>query len=236
MQEYRRRYGGTPSVIASSMAGRAVVRAADLVCLGTTSLYGVRPSQYDRINVEWGGSPRRRGDTEEVTEKRGGIRYEYLGRTAGLGTFQFGEQTVAELAVLLAQSKGGQRVNSVFGEGVNPRLRKLRDGFGELGLPADELLNHGAPRLVYGVELAENMREYLLGLARRPRYIVPQKDAAGARERIVKWWWERWARKRLERSETLGRIAGHTLVRPVRHGARVRLPRGEAEQGVLAFE
>jgi hypothetical protein len=110
------------------------------------------------------------------------------------------------------------------------------DGFDELGLPADELLNHGTPRLVYGMPLAENMREYLLGLARKPKYVVPQKDAAGARERIVRWWWERWASKRLARPETLERIAGHTLVRPVRHGARVRLPRGEAEQGVLPFE
>ena len=49
--EYRRRYGRTPSVIASSMAGRAVQRSAELVFIGTTSLYGQRPSQYDRISV-----------------------------------------------------------------------------------------------------------------------------------------------------------------------------------------
>jgi hypothetical protein len=42
--EYRRRYGGIPSVIASSMAGRPVVRPADLVFLGTTSLYDQRPT------------------------------------------------------------------------------------------------------------------------------------------------------------------------------------------------
>ena len=38
----------------------------------------------------------------------------------------------------------------MFGEGVNPRLRKLRDGLKELGLDADELLRHGRPRIVYG--------------------------------------------------------------------------------------
>ena len=64
----------------------------------------------------------------------------------------------------MAQLKRGQQVNSVFGEGVNPRLRKLRDGLDELGLSSDELLNHGGPRLVYGVPLAHNFREYLLGL------------------------------------------------------------------------
>ncbi len=78
----------------------------------------------------------------------------YLGRTQGIGTFQFGDKTVAEMARLLAQSKRGQQVNSVFGEGVNPRLRKIRDGLDALGLATDDLLNHGGPRLVYGVELA----------------------------------------------------------------------------------
>ena len=49
MEEYRRRYGRAPSVIASSMAGREIVLRADLVFLGTTSLYAQRPNQYDRI-------------------------------------------------------------------------------------------------------------------------------------------------------------------------------------------
>jgi hypothetical protein len=65
-----------------------------------------------------------------------------------MGTFQFGDQTVGALALLLSQSKRGQQVNSVFGEGVNPvnpRLRKLRDGLDALGLSSDDLLNHGGP-------------------------------------------------------------------------------------------
>src|SRR5690606_33044272 len=44
---YRKRYQDQPSVIASSVAGRSVVRSADLVFVGTSSLYGVRPNQYD---------------------------------------------------------------------------------------------------------------------------------------------------------------------------------------------
>ena len=110
--------------------------------IGTTSLYGQRPSQYDRISIP---------HDLDAEETGPGIRYEYLGRTLGIGTFQFNDQTVSELAVLLAQSKRGQQVNSVFGEGVNPRLRKIRDGLDALGLPTDDLLNHGGPRLVYGV-------------------------------------------------------------------------------------
>src|SRR5439155_12137330 len=137
---YCRRYGGIASVIASSMVVRPISRVADLVFIGTTSLYGQRPSQYDRIVVP--------SDPQTATAGSG-LRYEYLGRTRGIGTFQFNEQTVSELTVLLAQSKKGQQVNSVFGEGVNPRLRKIRDGLDALVLPTYELLNHGGPRLVY---------------------------------------------------------------------------------------
>src|SRR5438552_2479615 len=43
----------------------------------------------------------------------------------------------------------------------------------ELGLDADEFLRHGRPRIVYGVALAENMREYLLGREKRVRYLLP---------------------------------------------------------------
>ncbi len=221
--EYRRRYGGIPSVIASSMAGRPVVRAADLVFLGTTSLYDQRPTQYDRISVP----------CDPDDPRAGGVRYEYLGRTKGVGTFQFGPRTVAELSRLLTQSRRGQRVNSVFGEGVNPRLRKVRDGLDLLGLPSDELLNHGGPRLVYGVELAANAGNYLLGMARRPQYVLPMKFPSTFTEQIIRWWAGRWLLPRLAREETCERVARHTLIYPIRHGARVQLPTADPEQGDL---
>jgi hypothetical protein len=159
------------------------------------------------------------------------IRYKYLGRTGGVGTFQFGEQTVSAMARLLAQSRRGQQVNSVFGEGTSPRLRKIRDGLDELGLPTNQLLKHGAPRLVYGVSLVENLRDYLLGIAKRPKYLVPQKNAAAASQEIVEWWVRRWVLKRIEREDVLERMAGHTLAYPIRHEARV--PQRDAEQRML---
>src|SRR5262249_4974447 len=63
--------------------------------------------------------------------------------------------------------------------GANPRLRKIRDALDLLRLPTDELLHHGSPRLVYGVRLVENVREYLLGMERRPRYLLPQRKRGG---------------------------------------------------------
>lgn len=224
--EYRRRYSKTPSVIASSMAGRPVFRPAHLALLGTTSLYGQRPSQYDRIVIPWtnGG------------QVNAAVGYHYLGRTAGLGTFQFGEQTVHELSRLLSQSRRGQQVNSVFGEGVNPRLRKIRDGLNELGLHSDELLNHGARRLVYAMPLVTNVREYLLGIDAQPKYVLPQRNPTAVTRYIVRWWLERWVVKRVKREDALVRMGMHTLVHPIRHGARVVLPRTDVDQAVLFEE
>jgi hypothetical protein len=93
-----------------------------------------------------------------------------------------------------------------------------------LGLPTDELLQHGGPRLVYGVDLAHNTREYLLGRDRRPRYILDGKDPPATSVRIARWWAQRWLLPRIEREETIERVASHTLIHPIRHGARVALP------------
>src|SRR5439155_20073434 len=41
--KYAARYGGAESIIASSLAGRSLVRPPHLVFLGTTSLYGSEP-------------------------------------------------------------------------------------------------------------------------------------------------------------------------------------------------
>jgi hypothetical protein len=131
---------------------------------------------------------------------------------------------VAALAVLLAQSKRGQQVNSVFGEGVNPRLRKIRDGLDALGLPTDDLLNHGGPRLVYGVELTENTRAYLLGMEKQPRYLLGQKSPKLRTRQIARWWMKRWLLPRLAIEGILERAAAHHFVHPIRHGARVKLP------------
>lgn len=57
---YHERYKETRSIIASSMAGRLIVRSPRLVCLTTTSLYGTCPSQYNRLVLpceKVGGKP-----------------------------------------------------------------------------------------------------------------------------------------------------------------------------------
>jgi hypothetical protein len=222
--EYAKRYGNQPSIIASSMAGHAVTRSADLVFISTTSMYGQRPNQYDRVSIPCARVEEGRAEV---------IRYEYLGTTSGLGTYHFSTETTKRLSELLSQTRQGQRVHSIFGEGANPHMRMLRDGFTELGLPADELLTHGTPRVTYGVALIENLQMYLLGIEKQPRYYLTKKNVERASERIAQWWLERWAAKRVLREDVRERIGRQTLVNPIRHAARVELPRPDADQPLL---
>jgi hypothetical protein len=72
---------------------------------------------------------------------------------------------------------------------------------------------------VYAVSLIRNLRNYLIGLEPNPEYMVPI-DASATAE-IGAWWRERWLRNRIESDEVLAEVERHTLIRPVRHGARV---------------
>lgn len=211
VNQYLRRYAHAESEIASSMAGRSVVRASKLVLLGTTSLYGVGSSQYNRITIPAGHLG---GNAEDV------IHYKELGRSEAFGTSQFSEETVDALVDLLQQSDA-QRVNSIFGEGVSPKLRKVRQALELLNLPTDMLLRHHRPRIVYAVSLIKNLSDYLIGATKRPEYIVPIKEGVAATVAIGAWWRERWLRNRINSDNVLSQVEQHTSVRPITHGARV---------------
>ena len=221
---YGDRYVDQQSEIASSMSGRPVVRPSHLAFLGTTSLYGVGSSQYNRLRMpaeDLGGRP---GEHLEYLE---------LGKSEAYGTSHFSIETVEALVALVQQRRNGQRVNSIFGEGVNPKLRKLREGLDALGLPVDELLQHGRQRIVYGVPLVRNLRNFLIGMDDEPDYLFDLTAPERSTSTIVEWWMKRWLSKRIMNDEVLARIERHTLVRPVRHGARVVLPKPDIGQGHL---
>lgn len=217
---YGHRYRNACSVIASAMAARAVRRRPNLVLLGTTSLYGVASSQYNRVRIPAG----KVGAT-------GDVEYVRLGRTAGFGSYHFSRETIEELEAVAASTRRGRQVNSIFGEGVNPKLRKVRGGLDGVGLPSEALLQHGSPRLIYGVALASNFREVLLGKAKRPKYLLPQSPAGTVADAIAAYWRERWLSPRVQRPDVFLAVAEHSLSFPVTHGARVTLPPRRDEHG-----
>lgn len=215
---YSQKYA-RPSEIASAMAGRAVVREARLSLIATTSLYGTGSSQYNRLF--WpaevvGGEPHQR------------MGFYELGRSRSFGTSHFTDRSVEALIRLSTLKGASVRVNSLFGEGVSPRLRKVRLGLAGLGWPTSELLKHGRERILYGVPLVNNLRDYSLGIDSAPDYVMdvslPDGDA-----RITEWWLHRWALRRAAQPHVQDAMLGHRLTRPVTHGARVPLPPDEDE-------
>lgn len=225
---YRERYARAESEIASGMAGRPIVRPSHLVFFGTTSLYGSHASQYNRIKIPCGILSGREVET---------IRYADLGDSDAYGTSQYSDETVDALVALVQQMTGGQRVNSIFGEGVSPKLRKIRGGLELLDFPADELLQHGRKRIVYGVSMVRNLREYLLGIETEPDYLIPIRDGAASTKAIADWWKRRWLcqSRRLESDAVLSEVERHTLMYPIVHGARVERPPDDEHQESFPF-
>jgi hypothetical protein len=134
-----------------------------------------------------------------------------------------------------SQSNNGTTVNWIFGEGVSPRFRAIRDGLDELSLPSDEFLNHDSPKISYGVALTRNGLEFLLGMEPKPNFYLPLDDPKMRSSCIARWWTERWLSKRIDRDDVLEKVERETLVHPIKHGARLRLPSVNTDQ-LLLFE
>src|SRR5262249_15371626 len=148
----------------------------NLVFVGTTSLYGSGSSQYNRVRIP-----------KDVLDSINDVTFHEIGRSKSFGTSHLSNASVAALLRLSEQSRNGVRVNSIFGEGVNPKLRKVRDGINRLGWPSNDLLQHRRERIVYGVSLISNLLPYLLGLDREPKYVF-RTSIRDDSERITQWW------------------------------------------------
>ncbi|MFA5860318.1 MAG: Druantia anti-phage system protein DruA [Candidatus Thermoplasmatota archaeon] len=188
---YRRRYQEAHSHIASAMKGAAVTRPAELVFMGTTSLYETHSSQYERIRLP---------------DELGGLRFEAIGKTEGFASVQFSPETRALLEGVTKRVRGRRFVTHKFGEGVNPKLRAIGMGLTDIGLDG-RLLKYSSRRLVYGVTLAENTREYLLGMEPKPRYGWRGRSARDVERAIAAHWVSRWALPRSLREAVVSALA-----------------------------
>jgi hypothetical protein len=125
-------------------------------------------------------------------------------RTDSFGTVQFASDTLESLLAVARLANSKQRfVNNLFGEGMSPKLRSLRMGLDGLGLRPDEYLRHHSPRLVYAVPLATNALDVMLGLTRRPKYVLPAKGGAATTAQVATFWYDRWAKSRIARPTAL---------------------------------
>jgi hypothetical protein len=201
---YARRYGGQTSVIASQMAGRAIIKPANLRILTTTSLYGVGSSQYNRLVLRKKDHPLLPFD----------LKWGTIGKslTGGFGTLHLGNETAHALRSMAFARHDSRRVNNRFGEGTSPRLRQIREGLDALGLKSDQILHHATPRIFYGCELNPGARKNLIGLG-------SPDDQAPSSAVVAAAWRARWLSGRVHRDETLTalRALGPTSVRATLH-------------------
>lgn len=221
--DYGRRYGSEPTIIRSQLKNERVVPDNTLVWLGTTSLFAHGSSQYERLRLPAG----------TIAPDQDEIRYHYVGDTTGYGTVQFSDDTVRAVETVMQNARGYRDVNSVFGEGASPRLRKLRSGLDRLGFNSSLLLLHHQERRIYGVPLSRGAAEYLCGTSSRlPNYIKEPERYADATDRIVSYWRERWLARRLDYEPSWNRlgdtarwsfahrlVAADAVVRPPAGGA-----------------
>jgi len=115
---------------------------------------------------------------------------------------------------------GQGSVNNIFGEGVNPLMRKIRQGLGNLGIDASEVLRHKSSRILYGVALANNFRDVLIGRGIRAKYKIPQSRPMQESRKIIKYWLERWLDARIFNDDVLESVSRNEFVHPIEHGAR----------------
>ncbi len=216
--DFRARYSGRASLIASAMKAAPVYRDPDLVLLTTSSLYSVGSSQYNRIKIP-------------TDHPQGGwVEYEQIGMTDSFGTVHIAPDTAESLRLVARLSSGRRSVNHLFGEGISPKLRNIRNGLEVLGLRPDVFLRHHSPRLLFAVKLARNADEVLLGLDDSPEYFL-EDDPSPASPKVTRAWRDRWLRPRVARPETMQRLR-ELGSDPVRISHDVEVAETEARRSV----
>ncbi len=195
--DYRQRYGGRESDIASRMKGEAVVKPAELVYVGTTSLYRVGSSQYNRLKLP-----------VEITESGQPLAWQYIGETRGHGTLHISRQTLLALEEIIQTDY----VNHVFGEGSSPKMRQIRHALNAIMSPGQSfissvIIQHAMNRPIYGAWLATNGAAYLLGEETQPEYHFDTvRNLEQGTQRVIDYWVNRWLLNRLEYKPALDKV------------------------------
>ena len=204
---FKSRYSGKkykfPSIIASSSKGKAVFRDANLMCLTTTSLYGVASSQYNKIIFLKKDFPELETDVVWSEAKKN----KQSQKTKGQGVYHFSNQTSKLLNILTRKKKGYVEVNNKFGEGTSPKLRKARVGIeclvdnSKSNINLDTFFAHSIQRKNYIFFHEKNILKKMIDQKKSFSNISSSKA-----ENITSAWIKRWLIKRIKRNETLEKL------------------------------
>lgn len=200
IKDYTLKYNNQVSEIASRMKGEEVIRDSRLVYLGTTSLYAIGSSQYNRIKMPLSSG--------------GVLEYRKMGVTEGFGTVFFSRETTSLFSKILELQDGGKRINHVFGEGTSPRFRMISRGLSTIGIRADAFLRHYSPRIVYSIDLAKNTKKFLMGIDKDVDYgfnIYDEEEVLSKTQEICDYWYSRWLEKRLTTVDIFERLSAFNV-------------------------
>lgn len=195
IRDYTYRYVNQVSEIASRMKGEKVIRDSRLVYLGTTSLYAVGSSQYNRIKLQLDNGRK--------------LEYRRMGITEGFGTVYFSKATTTMFSKILESQDGGKRINNVFGEGTSPRFRTISRGLSSISIRADAFLKHYSPRIVYSIDLAKNTKEYLMGYTNEVDYgfnLDNEDEVELKTQELINYWYNHWLIRRLDNVDIVQRL------------------------------
>jgi hypothetical protein len=162
-------------------------------------LYASGSSQYNRIAIPVPG---------QAQDKMYYTRY---GLTEGYGSVHFSQETTSALTDLQESVQGARLINNRFGEGVNPKLRRMRTGLAAIGLPsADNFLRHRSQRIVYGLPLGRNSYAFLRGETTDPGYYfaaASEVEGTTATDYISRFWATRWLWSRIQTTKFVNQVA-----------------------------
>ena len=205
---FKSRYNGKkykfPSIIASSSKGKAVYRDANLMCLTTTSLYGVASSQYNKIKFLKKDYPELETDVIWSEAKKN----KQSQKTKGQGVYHFSNETSKLLSILTLKKLKYVEVNHKFGEGTSPKLRKARVGidclldYSKSNIQLDTFFAHSMQRKNYIFFHEKNILKKIIDQKKNFSNIISSKA-----ENITSAWLKRWLIKRINRDETLEKLA-----------------------------
>lgn len=202
VRDYTHKYSQYVSYIASAMKKAEVRREPKLVFLGTTSLYHVGSSQYNRIAIPTGVSKEK-------------MKYKRMGKTIGHGSIHFSTATIQALNELQIHTRSAVLINNRFGEGVNPKLRRVSAGLAQIGLEnVEHFTNHRSRRIVYGVSLGRLTYQFLRGEASDPDYFFDcdsEESAEAGTQAIIQHWLDRWLLMRVQQASILSKVADYSV-------------------------
>ena len=195
--DYNQRYSDKKSEIASRLKKEDVVRPANLVYVGTTSLYSVGSSQYNRLKID-----------KSVFNNDYQLQWKEIGTTEGFGSMHISRGTTRCLQEV--NNEQYNKINNVFGEGTSPKLRLIVSSIHELLDVSQEELSmlskHSMKRIIFAGSLISNIEDYFMGFDVEPKYVFSVNNYKEDTQKIIDFWKNRWLLSRINYEPAVERV------------------------------